>query len=373
MSREQYLYELKKRLSSYPEDFRDEIMDSFLQHFADGEAEGKSDDQIIEDLGSIDEVLSSIDNYQQSESGKTDAFSELAKGLGSIGKAVKSIFSELSSGSNIVFSWDSGKEEYVEADDWYGAESVMFDSSLSDCDVRVKAGDSLSYSFQTNSPENARLIVERKEDRVYFSIERNLKIVPTVSSRLYLQIPQEIRNVYLNGVSGNVSVADLSLGNIVVNSLSGDFEMRDVQGEQCVYKSTSGDLDIRDCRFSQISAEMTSGDVSISECSGDLMIKTTSGDLDISDHAGRIMANSTSGDIEISMDRAYEVSCDTKSGDIELEISGGNFTAEVSTVSGDVDADGIDYVRKSRGHWIIGDGEVNILLRTLSGDVEISD
>ena len=334
MSREQYLYELKKRLSAYPEEFRDEIMDSFLQHFIDGQAEGKSDEEIIANLGSVEEVAQNIEYYDQGkEKNLSDSFRELSSGLGNIGRIVKDIFKDLSSGASFSFSFTAEDSDYFEVEDWYGATDILFDASLSDCDVSVTRGDTLRYSFTTNRPEDANLKIERKGERIYLSIERNIKLVPTVSSRLKLQIPEEIRNVYINGVSGDIRVSDVNIGNIVVNSVSGDFDMEEVTGDQCIYKATSGDLDVSDCHLAQLSVDTTSGDIDVSESKCDLMIKTTSGDCDIKGHSGRILVETTSGDIEIEMENASEISCDTKSGDIELEIGDGNFTAEISALT----------------------------------------
>lgn len=374
MSREQYLYELNKRLSAYPEEFRNEIMDSFMQHFEDAKAEGKSDEEIIAGLGSIDEVLQNIENYDQVKTTNlSDSFRELSSGLGNIGRIVKDIFRDLSSGASFTFSFSADDNDYEEVEDWYGVSDILFDSSMSDCDISVTRGDTLRYSFTTNRPEDADLKIERRDERLYLSIERNIRLVPTVSSRLKLQIPEEIRNVYLNGVSGDISINDINLGNIVVNSVSGDLEMQEVSGNQCVYKATSGDLDVNDCHLSQLSIDTTSGDVEIHESECDLMIKTTSGDCDITSHRGRILVEAISGDIEIEMENASEISCNTKSGDIDLEISDGNFTAEVSTISGDISTHGLPSVRKNRGHYLVGNGKAGIVLRTLSGDVTIRD
>ncbi|MBQ6655433.1 MAG: DUF4097 family beta strand repeat protein [Erysipelotrichaceae bacterium] len=372
MNREQYLTELGRRLSGYPEQFRQEIMDSFLQHFEDGKAEGRSDEEIIANLGSVDEVLENVEYYEQSREGTgTDSFKELARSLGNLGKAVKDVFSSLSAGTiNLSFS---SEREFVEYEDWQGATEVLFDANLADCDVTIEPGQSLRYAFSSNCPDDIRLNVERQDERITFTIERNLKIFPTISGRLHLEIPEEIQNVYINGVSGDVEMNELTLNNIIVNTLSGDFELREVSGSECVFKSTSGDLDVDDCHFRQISVESTSGDVDISDCSCDLMIRTTSGDCDIGSHEGRILVNATSGDIDIRMPRAFDISCETKSGDIDVEIEDGNYSAELSTVSGDVSTSGVPSVRKNRGYYLAGSGEASVVLRTLSGDITISD
>ncbi|MBO4219276.1 MAG: DUF4097 family beta strand repeat protein [Erysipelotrichaceae bacterium] len=373
MNKEQYLDELSRKLSRYPEEFRQEIMDSFRQHFADGQAEGKSDEEIISHLGSVEEVLENVEYYDQSrDTGNSDSFRELAHSFSNLGKAVKDLFSSLSN-TNFSITFGMDDAEFVEFPDWQGASEVLFDANLADCDVSVEPGKSLRYAFSSNSPDDIRLNVERQGERITFSIDRNLKVFPTVSGRLRLEIPEDIQNVYVNGVSGDVEISDLSLNNIVVNSLSGDLELQEVTGSECIYKSTSGDLEVSDCRFRQISVEATSGDVEVSDCRSDLMIRTTSGDCDINSHEGRVLINTTSGDIDISMSRAFDISCETKSGDIEVEIEDGNYSAEVNTVSGDVSTSGIASVRKNRGHYLVGDGEASVVLRTLSGDISLSD
>ncbi|MCR5067154.1 MAG: DUF4097 family beta strand repeat-containing protein [Erysipelotrichaceae bacterium] len=373
MNRGQYLSELSRKLAGYPEDFRQEILDSFRQHFADGQAEGKNDEEIIRNLGSVDEVAENIEYYDQSrETGSSDPFRDLSRGIGTIGKAVKDIFTSLSA-TNINFSFSSGPKEFVEFADWQGAEEILFDANLADCDVSVSAGDTLRYAFSTNCPDDIRLNAEREGQRISFSIDRNLKIFPTVSGHLYLEVPQEIQNIYINASSGDVDFSRLDLNNIIVNTLNGDIDLREVACSECVVKATSGDLDVNDCRFRQLSVEVTSGDIDVRDSCGDLMINATSGDCDIRNHEGRILIKATSGDIDISMSHACDISCETKSGDIELAIADRNFRAEVSTVSGDIDTGHISALRRNRGHYLVGDGDASIVLRTLSGDITITD
>ena len=69
MKREQYLKLLEERMNGYDSRFTEDIIESFRTHFIDGEAEGKTDEEIIASLGinndDIDALIAQITASQQ--------------------------------------------------------------------------------------------------------------------------------------------------------------------------------------------------------------------------------------------------------------------------------------------------------------------
>ncbi|HEX2303387.1 MAG TPA: DUF4097 family beta strand repeat-containing protein [Gaiella sp.] len=173
--------------------------------------------------------------------------------------------------------------------------------------------------------------------------------------------------------------ADLELTNH-----SSDLEARGPLGDVAV-KSASGDVELGDARA--LAFTTASGDLSAGAVAGELNAKGASGDVEVRSVGGRSSVSTVSGDVRIgAADDAIAVN--TVSGDVDLEATGAE--VRVTTVSGDVSVG----ARPGLALWIdaqsvsgsmrsdldvgelpsAGEGErqVELRIRTVSGDVRIS-
>ena len=60
MNKQEYMYNLFEALRPFDEDVRNEIISDYEEHFADGLACGKTEEQIVEELGPIDELIAEL-------------------------------------------------------------------------------------------------------------------------------------------------------------------------------------------------------------------------------------------------------------------------------------------------------------------------
>ena len=67
MNKDEYLRRLKNRLNDLNIDGKDEIYNDFTNHFEIGHQNGLSDEELIDNLGSIDEVLESYESLSRQE------------------------------------------------------------------------------------------------------------------------------------------------------------------------------------------------------------------------------------------------------------------------------------------------------------------
>ena len=371
MKREQYLKLLEERMIGYDRRFTEDIIESFRQHFIDGEAEGKTDEEIIEHLGSVDEVMENVRELRQENTGEKSIRFErnISEGVNQIGIAIKDLLSSI--GNNLSSSMPFSSD-FIELDYDSQLSGILVNADEISCDFNIKGGDKLSYSFTAND-SGITVRTEKRDDRMCFWVENTSGRRINSRARLAVTLPDYIDNVYVNSTSGDSNIRDMELSEVIVHSVSGDVSIEDVRGSNIIFKSVSGDLNIAECEFSRISVQTTSGDIQIESSCGDVLAKTVSGDCDITEHAGRVTAETISGDIEISMEEAYSVSGRSKSGDIEVEIKGGDFTASLHTLSGDIDVSGVEYVSNGRGSVTAGNGSREVMLSTLSGDISVSD
>lgn len=75
MSRLEYMNKLIEALSDFDEDIREEIINDYEDHFVNGLKSGKSEDEIVNELGSIDELVSDLNAL----SGKNEEIKEEQK------------------------------------------------------------------------------------------------------------------------------------------------------------------------------------------------------------------------------------------------------------------------------------------------------
>ena len=95
MTKVEYMAQLRSGLCGFDKEVRDEIISDYEEHFDEGIALGKSEDEICKELGSVEELveeLKEIGNKKKAfdfSSIDFDKYTErFAKTLGSIGAAV---------------------------------------------------------------------------------------------------------------------------------------------------------------------------------------------------------------------------------------------------------------------------------------------
>ena len=60
MTKQEYMNKLREKLADFDEEIRNEIVSDYEEHFRMGEANGKTEDKICEELGSIDELVDEL-------------------------------------------------------------------------------------------------------------------------------------------------------------------------------------------------------------------------------------------------------------------------------------------------------------------------
>lgn len=146
----------------------------------------------------------------------------------------------------------------------------------------------------------------------------------------------EIENIELKTISGDIHVSNVSNASIEVKTTSGDIKLPDVKDVSI--NTTSGDVQIDTCESASI--ETVSGEVTIGNASGKTEIKTTSGDVKMNDFICKKDSNikTVSGDVVINhLEEAY-VEAKSVSGDIKTDGSNryASNTLTIKTTSGDI-------------------------------------
>lgn len=200
-------------------------------------------------------------------------------------------------------------------------------------------------------------------------------------SRLVIQLP-EASHLRANTVSANITAGGLA-GPVRLKSVSGEINLKSRSGDINA-KSVSGDVKIEgSAAHASIEAQSISGGIDIEHIRGKLRAESVSGSIEIDDNntlsGGQF--NTTSGGIEFEGELAgngdYEFH--SVSGDIKLELPGtpaARFNA--SSLSGNIHANfgpkprrTSEYGPGKAWHYTSGEGDAQVSLRTMSGDIRI--
>lgn len=390
MNKADYMKNLRERLERFSQELQDEILEDYEQHFAEGEKQGKSEEEIVRELGNIEEMIQELSDVDV-ESGKESTD-------GAAGEAVPTGIVE--SGSAVTeqnYTYD-GRYEVIELE---GAMANLLLEPSEDGKLHIEYRNDLEekyrqlcsfYYYEKNGVFHAGVKVREAERKVKF-FGRILTMSGSFSwgeddLLLQVKVPSEMPRLSFATSSGDVRMDGISVGNLQGKTASGDVKVMGVMTEELHISATSGDLELEDVKVKKADLSTTSGDVDIEGTkaekihvntgSGDIEIaggtdiatgefitasgdieadvcadtvtfSTASGDIEANAGARVVTCNSTSGDIHAVMTRPYKqanqnepgcvIKCNTTSGDINAITSGNPIQADMNSVSGDIRLD----------------------------------
>lgn len=185
--------------------------------------------------------------------------------------------------------------------------------------------------------------------------------------------------------------------NLELHTVSARIQADGLKGGQIDAKSVSGNIVI-DAHSPDMEITSVSGDVHLTGSAKELDVTTVSGDIKAGHVGHEASAQSVSGDVRLSGGPLHEVDMESVSGDLYLDGSlTGDASANLHSMSGDIHltlagkpqatlqattfsgdihspwgkVDEPTYGPGSKLHTKIGDGNVQITLKTFSGDVDI--
>ena len=387
MTKIEYLYELQRRLNKLPEEDRAEIMDAFEEHFLEGKKAGKTDAEIMEELGTVNEVAESLGALPEKEE-RTGTWKDY---LNETLRFVKDTLNSVKE-TGVHFEWniDRGDDFRPEPDDMTGfmEEEVkeLYVVSAKGLDMKLRKGDTLNYIYRG---ESCAIETSSENGKGYIRVLGNHS---RHEAEFFLEVPESVCVLDIRVPSGTVYAEDITPDTFAVSGSSADAEIRTVESKAFRFSSNSGDLTMADSSFEKVFVNVISGDIDIDHVNADLDIHTISGDIDISDLiADEVYLETKSGDITIEGEtailEAVTISGDTDasfgnhaekitlksvSGDLDLTLPDENFRAVFETVSGDISNETeAEELLRGHGHYEIGEGTTEVLGKTVSGDITI--
>ncbi|MCH5340598.1 MAG: DUF4097 family beta strand repeat protein [Acetatifactor sp.] len=366
MTKSEYMNILKERLSRFSQELQDEILEDYNRHFAEGEKQGKSEEEIIQELGNIEEMIRELMEMDADTGQDTDISQEAEDQPGSTDEEQS-------------YSYDCGYR------------AVELDGNVADIVLEQSDDGRIYVDYKNNMSLKYRMLYsfyQREENGVFYAgvkvretqkkinfLGRTVTVRGSIFSGKYnsillsVKVPAGLPGLSFHTTSGDVQVNDIKVGSLRGKTKSGDIEIEAAESEKIDLSAHSGDLALNDAKARDVKMITTSGDVRISALRAEkLYAMTSSGDIEMEGDTevkeGELITSS--GDIDAEEGYVTDtLSCTTTSGDIEVK-SGGRFL-QCNSTSGDIEADFIGPIHKEAGT----DGVKRILqCNTTSGDIE---
>ena len=353
MTREEYMKQLEQSLQGYSREFAEEILDNYREHFETGLREGRTEEEICEELGEIETLLQDI----QEMMGDRDIRAH-----------------ELEQYTAVA--------EYQEQ--YSGIRKVEL--SLVAIDVKLSASaDNQLHVYLEGGQDKGTYLEERMAGDSYYAYERKVErdqsrgllaqLMNIGHSKenlcLVVEVPERLESLTIKTISGDMQLGGFGSRELLLSSTSGDIEMETVRADSLTVQTTSGDVEMEAVRADNLTVQTTSGDLTLKAVSaGQLKVRSTSGDLSLCEVEAESWESQTvSGDIEGKL-YAARIRCGSKSGDISLTLDRRGrklVVAKSRSVSGDCRICGADECGES------SDPSSGIVAEfsTVSGDITV--
>ena len=200
-------------------------------------------------------------------------------------------------------------------------------------------------------------------------------------SHLRLTVPLRA-DVSIDSVAADVDVVGLASDELSIDSVSGDVKVAAVPLEASI-QSVSGDLNLTLNR-ANVHAESVSGDIRLGGRLGnELTVETVSGEIDLQvldTQIRKLSGSSVSGDMRIGTQLANDarVHLESVSGQIDLRLPRAlSATVKAESFSGELKATSanVEHSRHGPGSSLehrYGKGEGDVSIETFSGDVDLT-
>ncbi len=395
MTKIEYIQKLQEKLDNFSKELREDILEDYNQHFAEGELQGKTDEEIIEELGNIEDIVRELSESELWETmgcglPGTEGASKISMQDASRKNMTAAFGAESTEGGDGEKSQENSAQEDLGAQAakpcdsglWIGSpldysgkyNKIVLEGE--DADIYVKPSEDgemhVEYINQLRNGQEKYEYYQYDEDDIFYAgirkrvgrsqcrtgvegDEKSWKVMllgKTVVSyknignagngrmlALCVSVPKGVQELSAKASSGDVHIEDLVQENMLLESDSGDVNVEKVLANVMRIHTSSGDVTVCDTKCCRcLNASASSGDVNILNV---VMKeeKAVSFSQAIEDEAGtderELIAKSSSGDVNIKNVTAEKIDASSSSGDTNLK----NVTVTASNVrssSGDV-------------------------------------
>lgn len=407
MNKIEYLNALKEALKDTEESMMNEIVSDYEEHFQVGAEKGKSEEQICEELGSIEDLVNEIkevyqtNNSKQANENNNQSSSDEKKSgerrfnipgfdgekigdainsaLDSAGEAISKI-DVIELGHSLKNTLEQATSTINNFTDTYLRNSFDFN-----CKNQEGSSENVTKSYETGEEpgdgEKSNVSYDFENDKL--GTEETIESSNTATEDTSEQKkPGDGLNLVINAECADVTIVKSPNKKVNISYVNDGNERQKQFFEFYSYKE--GNTVYAGIRrvgkavflFHMIHNSMRIH-VELPESMNYVDVKTTSGDIRLSDiKAERIIVGAASGELSLRQVNSTDLRLKCTSGDIKLE-SVNSVQLNAGTMSGDISAYGIDvkFLSMKSGSGDIEACNVTAEIidnSSLSGDIELS-
>lgn len=402
MTQKEYMEALEEKLERFNFSLQQEILDDYEQHFFEGRSAGKSEEEIIRELGDIDDMIQEFSEEERGQElmqldavpAKTETYDCGYRAIKVEGRIADVTLENSPDGKLHVEYQNHGNEAMQERYRFYQYEEkdvfcVGVKDLGTDSGKAVKLFGMKIFSGNNEFFENGTICLKLQIPSNFPKVS-----VSTVSGGICLS-GINVQELFLQTASGDVKLEHARCDSLKTQTISGNMQVEEISGRQIHGQTVSGDLEWENSSADDFCLETISGDIQLenSEC-GKLAVVTVSGDVRTVNVSGNTQsARTTSGDMEISADfeafylisisgdlelctggRAREVCGTTTGGDIHMNleaVSGVEVAAQTRSGDCNVCNSNGSIFRADRGRCSIGHGDCKLKVKSGSGDISV--
>ena len=340
---------LVELLAHCDEEYKADLLSAIEEHFAEGLAQGRSEEEIVAELGDPREIAGTAGESQRQDPEPEkdyapDDFSQTVNGF--VNRILETVQRSIHAAGGINWArFTSRERSYAPVRNGETVTAVVISGTSADVTVEPGTGEEILFDYDPANGPEAMLTVEGNVLAISSAEEwRGL------SGSLWLRLPPRVRALTVDLTSGDVRVHGLALDELSFRTTSGDVDLRQIETGELEISAASGDLDAMGIRCRTLSVRAASGDVSFEGCAEYGKVTTASGDveLELRECPESIRVTTASGDAELRIPESAGVLFRTVSGEVSTSRSrtrgpGGTcigrdvpIRVEVTTVSGDL-------------------------------------
>ena len=384
MTKQEYMANLQEKLERFGRELQEEILEDYRQHFAEGENEGKADEEIIEELGNIEEMIREL-----SEDDLPEEFAQRAMEQGGLCE---------SAGQEVSGAGEAAQREPKDTDlkrtfsysGFYKA--MVLEGKVAN--VRVERSEDEYYQYEEDGVfyagvkrrKGARDEGDNEEKMVKVTLfGRTIISYGNVGSfsvggqniTLTVRVPKSVPRLTAKAASGNVDISGIELESLEANSASGNVGVEQVVADRLKAHTASGNVKVDHTEFISASLDTASGNVKAEMVKGrDIHCGTGSGNIKVDAAVAEYHLGTGSGNIKVrSVGASERIDMGTGSGSIKLELEGAEgMEATVRSGSGSVHIGwgGEDSQKVKNGTYAYGNSACKVKANTGSGSIRIS-
>lgn len=388
MKKDEFFAQLRNAFAGMDEELLTDILSDYENHFNEGMENGKSEEEICEELGNVEEIRQAfLDenpaamtinvNSNSDTVGNSDIYNRFYPGIKRVNAQLTDADIEIkkSSTNDVELSVTGGLADDMEA----LKETLRVSASVGTLSIQQekKAGISVSYA--------ASCLFGLKVGKYSAGIV------------IHVAVPEQFEKIKVKSISGDIVANDISSGSFLVEAVSGDISVDQLNTKQCELNSKSGDIKtnnssaktllihtgsgdvgVEECQADELFASSISGDVNVIACKADKMdVVSISGDIKAEfDKSAQCRAKSTSGDCKVTIGNQVDAVVSSTSGDVNvryigeigLEMALSSTSGDVSAVCGEINSKGKKKVQER-----FGEPDSKLKASTISGDIKVRD